>query len=378
MVISFVNLFKLLTHNIVIPLEMGKIVFFISLLQFLSYNLDDNYNDFKILKASFISYLIKMLYFTRIATSCQILNILNSIEIVLLVCAFSFVLISFILMIKLCVQFNKELYFLKKAQKELEWENLLAYQISGFQAWFLRKYNIFFPLILPILYEILAMPIIYLQNKHEKFHFWMLVFSLLGMIILGFQMFFYTYYFNQYIFSQTNSLARTINLVDIINPLSYIMPMINYQIFNIKYGAYINITIQLVFLLILISTFFKKHTYFDINIMHMYGTHLLFKIFFLFLLMFSFYLESLADYPIYFVISLAFLYKISGSLTNLHILSVVKEKIGEDLSSLKKIVNINNKKELDLSKINKKFMIILGYLYYNKSENIEDFKKKCL
>lgn len=368
------NLYKILNHEIRIPYNMVRFLFFFSLLQFISFNMDKNiWDNDEIFQSSLISFLLKLLSFTRITSILSLLSTLSIVKDVIFALIFALTFYFTALMLMISLEFEADMKRLTKARLELEWESMLHYKTNTLSVEILRKYQILLPILLPPFFEILSNPIFDFLNNQDDYKIWVIILSIIGILLLFIHMASYVFFFNQYEFNSINSLTRTISLIDILNPITKILPILVHNLIVSKGGIFIGLSLQIFFLLLLSYNFMKKHTYFDIKVMHLYGTHLFFQIMFLILLLFGVLDINIADQPIFLLISIGFLYKIAYNLTTIHFITVIQDPQCNNLRSIKDISSRISKERFDMDIIFKKFLIIYGYFYYKSPQNRDEF-----
>lgn len=309
------NLYKLLNHEIRISYAMVRSLFFFSLLQFLSFNMDKNlWKNREIFQSSLISFFVEFLSFTSISSIVSIATTSSLVKDIIFGIVFGLIFYFTTFMLVIALDFESEMKRLTKARLELEWESMLHYKTSKLTVEILKEYQIFFPILFPAFFEVISNPIFGFLNNQNDYSIWTLFLSLIGIFLLFFHMFSYVFYFNQYEFNHFNSLTRSISLMDILNPINKILPILIHILIISDASVYISLALQIFTLLLLSYNFSKKHTYFDIKVMHLYGTHLIFRLLFLCLLLFGVLNNKIASQPIFILISIGFLYKIAYNL----------------------------------------------------------------
>ena len=316
-----------------------------------------------------------MLSFTRIYTILGVFELLDDFEETMFLIVFCIIILFSFLKINIALVFTKKMKNLIKDRLELEWERELHYKTNELGSEILKIYNIFFPILCAPVFEICSLPIYYLLSSPQNFQIWMLVLGIIGILLLFCHMFCNVFYFNQYEFNNENSLTRTIALTDIFNPIAQISPIIVHIFIASEMNIVVSIMIQILFLIILLYTFLKRHSYFDVKVMHLSGTLIIFKIMFLFLLLFSCLAKNNEYQPVFFIISIIFFYKIAASLTSMHILSIIKDNRCNNRKWINELSG-GIIKNIKMDSISQKFLLIYGFLFYYNPEYLDDYLQK--
>ena len=190
------NLYKLLNHDTSIPYPLVKFLFLFSLIQFASLNMDSFFwSDPPFLQSSLISFIIKMLSFTRIYTILGVFELLDDFEETMFLIVFCIIILFSFLKINIALVFTKKMKNLIKDRLELEWERELHYKTNELGSEILKIYNIFFPILCAPVFEICSLPIYYLLSSPQNFQIWMLVLGIIGILLLFCHMFCNVFYF---------------------------------------------------------------------------------------------------------------------------------------------------------------------------------------